>query len=667
MRPVQRHLFCTLLATGAFLLPASPALADIFHVDDEASSAGDCSAVTPCQTIGAAVSAARGTAAADTIQVAAGLYEEPLELIDEEDTGLTINGAGSGADPDTATIIRSGGPAVYFVIVLGDGFTGGEDHMTVRDLRVEHTSFYDSENDQYRGAGIGVNASDSLLENVHVELPAPGGHPISVGDPAVSVRAPRVTIDHLVARNPGGGQGLSADSDDLVVRDSDIQGGDGGGIGVGGDGDLRLLRSRVAASPLAEHALRTEGTLTADSSLLTGGRVGLLYFGTTGPDPVNAVLRGLTIDTGTPGIADPQVLGETAGYGGIGIQLQGGGADLDSSIVLERSIVSGGELRCRFSDVPHQVEGPSPDNNDGSIACPSAPGNAQGNTSSAPASLFAGAPGGDWTLRANAPALDRGTPSALAAGESATDLAGAARVLDSNRDCLARRDQGAYELTGAQNTPPVIGAIGPLETVVGTPFIPVAQIGDAEDPPEALTYVWRFADGAVSGAPPVSHTFNAPIDAGRLDITVTDSGGCTTSAGRGFRVLPGPALVPIDLSAPRFTSFSLTRRTFAVGERPTAVAAKKARQGTVVRWSLSKRALVEITVERLVRKRGRLRAVRVGTLRRVGPRGRYRLAFSGRIGKKALKPGRYRLRAIATDGYRNVSKEKRASFTVVSR
>jgi hypothetical protein len=43
------------------------------------------------------------------------------------------------------------------------------------------------------------------------------------------------------------------------------------------------------------------------------------------------------------------------------------------------------------------------------------------------------------------------------------------------------------------------------------------------------------------------------------------------------------------------------------------------------------------------------------------------LAFSGRIGKKALKPGRYRLRATATDGYRNVSKEKRANFTVVSR
>ena len=398
--------------------------------------------------------------------------------------------------------------------------------------------------------------------------------------------------------------------------------------------------------------------------MLSGGQIGLHYLSNAGQ--AAALLRGLTIDAGLPGVVDPLVT--EPDYGGIGIALDGtGDADVYSSIVVERSVVYGPDLRCHFSDVPDQVEGPNTENIGGSIACPSASGNSEGNTSSAPAALFADGPGGDWRLRANAPARDRGASTALAAGESATDLAGAPRVLDSNRDCLARRDQGAYELTGAENTPPVIGLIGPLETVVGHPFIPVAQIGDAEDPVEALTYVWRFADGAVSGAPPVSHTFTAPIAAGRLDLTVTDSGGCSASAGRDFRVLPGPAPVPIDLSAPRFTSFSLTRRTFAVGKRPTAVAAKKARQGTVVRWALSKRALVEITVERLVRKRGRLRAVRVGSLRRVGPRGRSSLAFSGRIGKKALRPGRYRLRAIATDGYRTVSKEKRASFTIVSR
>lgn len=659
MRSARRRLFCTVLATGTFLLPASPALAAVFHVDDEASSAGDCSAATPCQTIGAAVSAARATVAeADTIQVAAGLYEEAVVLVNAQDSGLTIDGAGPGSDPATATILRGTSE-----LVLGDNTTNVENHITVRDLRVE-TITSGAGSGQYSGSGVVVNAADSLLENVHVQIPAPGSSPVTGSDDAISVRQPRVTLDHVVARNPGGGRGIYSDGPDLVVRDSDILGGDGGGLQVA-DGELHLLRSRITASPDAEFVLYAAGPLTADSSLLSGGQIGLHYL-RSGGQAGAALLRGLTIDAGLPGVVDPLVT--EPDYGGIGIALDGtGDADVYSSIVLEGSVVYGPDLRCHFSDVPHQVEGPNTENVGGSLACPSASGNLEGNTSSAPASLFADAPGGDWTLRANAPALDRGTPSALAAGESATDLAGAARVLDSNRDCLARRDQGAYELTGAQNTPPVIGAIGPLETVVGHPFIPIAQIGDAEDPPEALTYVWRFADGAVSGAPPVSHTFTAPIDAGRLDITVTDSGGCTASAGRGFRVLPGPALVPIDLSAPRFTSFSLTRRTFAVGKRPTAVTAKKARQGTVVRWSLSKRALVQITVERLVRKRGRLRAVRIGTLRRVGPLGSYRLAFSGRIGKKALKPGRYRLRAIATDGYRNASKERRASFTVVSR
>lgn len=656
MRPVRRRLFCTVLATGALALPAATASAATFHVDDEAAAGGDCSAATPCQTIGAAVTAARGTVDTDTINIAAGLYEETVQLMNASDTGLTLDGAGSGPDPAIATILRGTSE-----LVLGDNTTNLENHMTVRDLRVE-TITSDAGGGQYSGSGVVVNAADSLLENVHVQIPAPGSSPVTGSDDAISVRQPRVTLDHVVARNPGGGQGIYSDGPELVVRDSDILAGDGGGLQVA-DGELHLLRSRITASPDAEFVLYAAGSLTADSSLLSGGQIGLHYLANAVQDGA-ALVRGLTIDAGLPGVVDPLVT--EPDYGGIGIALDGtADADLYSSIVLEGSVVYGPDLRCHFSDVPHQVEGPNAENVGGSIACPSATGNSEGNTSSAPAALFADGPGGDWRLRANATARDRGASTALAAGESATDLAGAPRVLDSNRDCLARRDQGAYELTGAENTPPVIGLIGPLETVVGHTFIPVAQIGDAEDPVEALTYVWRFADGAVSGAPPVSHTFTAPIAAGRLDLTVTDSGGCSASAGRDFRVLPQLAVVPIDLSAPVFKRFSLTRKRFSVARKPTALSAKKAPQGTVVRWSLSKRSLVEITIERLVRRRGRLRATRVGTLRRVGPLGSYRLAFSGRIGKRALKPGRYRLRAIASDGYGNVSKPRRADFTIV--
>ena len=222
MRPARRRLFCTVVATGALVLPAATVSAATFHVDDEAAAGGDCSAATPCQTIGAAVTAARGTVDTDTINIAAGLYEETVQLMNAADTGLTLDGAGSGSDPATATILRGTSE-----LVLGDT-TYVENHMTARDLRVE-TITSDAGGGQYSGSGIVVNAADSLLENVHAQVPAPGSSPVTGGDNAISVRQPRVTLDHVVARNPGGGRGIYSDGPDLVVRDSDIIAGDAEG------------------------------------------------------------------------------------------------------------------------------------------------------------------------------------------------------------------------------------------------------------------------------------------------------------------------------------------------------------------------------------------------------------------------------------------------------
>ena len=43
------------------------------------------------------------------------------------------------------------------------------------------------------------------------------------------------------------------------------------------------------------------------------------------------------------------------------------------------------------------------------------------------------------------------------------------------------------------------------------------------------------------------------------------------------------------------------------------------------------------------------------------------MKFSGRIGRKALKPGRYRALITATDGAGNKSKTKQLKFRVVRR
>jgi hypothetical protein len=59
-------------------------------------------------------------------------------------------------------------------------------------------------------------------------------------------------------------------------------------------------------------------------------------------------------------------------------------------------------------------------------------------------------------------------------------------------------------------------------------------------------------------------------------------------------------------------------------------------------------------------------AVRGGTLtRRNLDAGRGRIGFSGRIGRRALRPGRYRATLTATDLAGNRSPARRLSFRVV--
>ena len=54
-----------------------------------------------------------------------------------------------------------------------------------------------------------------------------------------------------------------------------------------------------------------------------------------------------------------------------------------------------------------------------------------------------------------------------------------------------------------------------------------------------------------------------------------------------------------------------------------------------------------------------------GTLKRTGKSGANSVTFSGRIGKKKLAKGRYRITATATDTAGNKAKKKTVTFRVV--
>ena len=124
---------------------------------------------------------------------------------------------------------------------------------------------------------------------------------------------------------------------------------------------------------------------------------------------------------------------------------------------------------------------------------------------------------------------------------------------------------------------------------------------------------------------------------------------------------PGPV---VDDIVPVLTAVSVSPRTFRVSARRTATSAAKKRppRGTRFRYRLSHDATVTITIKRAL-SRGRYRTS--GTLTRASKAGINRVAFSGRIGSKKLKPGSYRASLRAVKGL-GKSKVKHATFRVVA-
>jgi hypothetical protein len=130
-----------------------------------------------------------------------------------------------------------------------------------------------------------------------------------------------------------------------------------------------------------------------------------------------------------------------------------------------------------------------------------------------------------------------------------------------------------------------------------------------------------------------------------------------------------------DRTAPRFLRGpTLSPARFRVGRAP---------RGTSVAYTLSEAAAVTTAIERArpgrraggrcrrpaPANRGRPRCTRyvaVGTLRRDALQGANRVAFSGRIGGRALAAGSYRATLRARDAAGNRSPARTARFTVVS-
>ena len=281
-------------------------------------------------------------------------------------------------------------------------------------------------------------------------------------------------------------------------------------------------------------------------------------------------------------------------------------------------------------------------------------------------------------------------------------------------------DSGAYEVappTAAPDPADAIfansallrGTVGPVGAAASFIFEygPTASYG-SQTPPQASE------GGAVSA--PV--TGLARLTTFHYRLVVTNPDGKTTSADATFKTTAEPTPAPGsagEIGSPVISALTVKPSKFAVA--PAAGATKKAKvaHGTTFGYSVSEPAALSFAIERAAggvklrrgkatrcvtaSKKNRTKA-RAQIVKRLGagakgPKGPKRIAgalrkakcklfvkrgavtgsataagagsmpFSGRIGNKALKPGKYRVGVTGTDAEGKRSTVRRASFTIV--
>jgi hypothetical protein len=177
--------------------------------------------------------------------------------------------------------------------------------------------------------------------------------------------------------------------------------------------------------------------------------------------------------------------------------------------------------------------------------------------------------------------------------------------------------------------------------------------GSSDSDGTIASYDWQWGDATADshGAKP-KHVFATP-GTYQVALFVRDD---NTQSGA---VIHNVTVVP--LIVPRFARVSMTRARFRVGSRSTPVSAAPPR-GTSFKFTLKAPGKLTIAITR----RGPgAHTVKVGTLTRAKLQyGKHTIPFSGRIGKRALKPGAYRATLRARNA-KGTSKPVTVRFSVV--
>jgi hypothetical protein len=416
---------------GASLTRAAPGT---LYVDGASGvDSGTCqSSVTPCKTIGYAITQAVAT---DMINIAQGTYTENLAINSQlslmggyEATGwtrdltmyvTTVDGNQAG----TVVDFQAGSDGAVldgFTITNGSVTAGGMGGgITINDVSptVKNTKVLNSKttND---GGGVYVSGGSPTFEDLLIDGNSADG---CCGGMHIGNSATVNISDSTVSNNTAGyGGGLGVFSEATVTitnsiisdNETDVEGGQGGGIHVGGsDVTLNVNDTTIADNLTRDHGAAItsdDGIVNLTNVLITGNR--------STSDNANAFAissTDFTVMNST--ISDNNPTGAQA------VVLFSGSLTMTNSIMYNNAFNLGSDPACPscFTVTYSNIQGSWP---------------GTGNIDADP--MFADAATGDYHLKYTSPSRDTGTPS----GAPAADIEGTPRD--------AMPDMGAYEWAG---------------------------------------------------------------------------------------------------------------------------------------------------------------------------------------------------------------------------
>jgi len=443
----------------------------------------------------------------------------------------------------------------------------------------------------------------------------------------------------------------------------------GGSAGVGG-----------SSGEGAGGAISTfgEGLVTLTNDTLEGNSVGGPIGATSG---AGAVGGGLS--TGTAATLLNDTIDGNAAIGAVGaggnINASPGTITLKNTIVSAGAAATGPNCAGTVSSKGHNLESTTPSQ----CGLTPALGDLIGLNPALGSLQFNGGPTQTQALLAGSPAINAGDNS----GCPATDQRGVPRPFGPACDI------GAYEVAApVANTGSASAISTNAATVTGTVTANAADASVYFQIGTSTAYGLQTATQHVGGvaATPVSANLSglSPSSTYHYRLVASATDGTTVGSDQTFTTSAVPSGgKPSSPRIANLTALGESYSIFAVGGSSTPLtgrtAAKRHHKGTVFSFRLDQPATVKIAIQttghgrrvgrsckpeshRLRRKPRCTRTLTMGTLTRSGHVGLNKVSFTGRIGGKALKPGRYRAVFTAIDAAGR-SAARALSFTIVRR